>query len=485
MQVHCLTLIPVSRVTALCLKSEAYINAASLCIFFKDSYCHRRKTGYFGLAELKQLYDILVKLKMSDSAESVHLTIVNTERKLAALSESGSSESGKSRTNSFVDKDTSEKNSNHKLEKSAISNQEIVHNRHIEVDGALELNPDRTGIDVQGNIARPLIEDSEAGLVAEIKISDGTRERNVESLNQFKNEHTEIQNIPKDGSDLTQNHIETYPVSQCDRSDLHEFNADRNNEVIQKTAIEELVENMDSQVAQNHGTSCNENVCVETNLSVSLEAQNNEQDKSTGMPDNKIIHHIESTTNSDEKKLMAYEDAVITKDKSDDVIQTLGENSENLKNENSENLTNDKDKYYDTGQVSASNDNSKESCDIGAEESIKLVLDTNIETEEVFPEVVIRVADDENYLETKTDPWLDNTILPNVHTSDLINQSLAQSASPLPTSYLKSDETDDIFEDDLDLQNRSSGMGSRRTSLTSLSSLSSAEVYLEQVTGSE
>ena len=480
MQVHCLTLIPVSRVTALCLKSEAYINAASLCIFFKDSYCHRRKTGYFGLAELKQLYDILVKLRMSDSAESVHLTIVNTERKLAALSESGSSESGKSRTNSFVDKDTSEKNFNHKPDNCAISDNKIVHNRHVEVDGA-----DRTGIDVHGNLAAPLIEGSEADLVTEIKISDGTREGNVERVNMSKSEHKEIQNIPEGGSDLTQNHTETYQVLQCERNDLHETNDERSNGVIQTTANEELVQTIDSQVAQNHGASYNENVCVETNLSVSLEAQNNEQDKSTGMPDNKIIHHIESTTNRDEKKLMAFEDAVITKDKSDDVIQTSGENSENLKNEISENLTNDKGKHYDTGQVSASNDNSKESCDIGAEESIKLVLDTNIETEEVFPEVVIRVADDENYLEAKTDPLLDNTVLPNVNTSDLINQSLAQSASPLPTSYLKSDETDDIFEDDLDLQNRSSGMGSRRTSLTSLSSLSSAEVYLEQVTSGE
>ena len=571
MQVHCLSLLPVSRVTSLCFMSEAYINAASLCIHFENSFCLKRKTN-FDKNSMKTLYDTLVKAEMSELAENLHSVIMNIERKLAALSDSESTGSNKSRTNSFIDKDTAEKVPGHQTENRAIGNHGIVNDSNLEDDGSLELFVNQsedirtTTIDaklagVQNTKKDVTAEDNEPELV---EFSNINELDNAKSANNKKDDVGDSKNEIGDSvqddqqvlcieSRKNENKVNSHNVTEIKpaykSSVPPEENLERQNNLLNILTHDEKLEKSEKIICdiesshkslevnreidgiENQETNGIENQFpfqyvgqnVKSNEDISAKAAASDyktlMDSRKSYPGGEgitLIHSLETgrdlakahrTSEAETKKnngdnlcvngdedvcsLFATKDNIETvietkTDKHQAEIETGSVHSENMRTTEVETLAN-----RTSEDISVNDDQSSESV-LDTKVSHVSVIDTDLiktqsksETANIYHENTVK-------LDVVTTADVDFSVARSKSPTDAEHSSI-RSKSPAPstssqksTSSKKSGELGDILEDDLDLiQNRSSNMGSRRQSLTSLSSLSSAEVVLEQVSGSE
>ena len=461
MQVHCLSLLPVTGVTALCLKSEAFINAATLCIFFENAFCRKRKRVLFGLEELKHLYNKLIETKLLDIAENLHLAIVNIETKLAALSDSESSGSGISRTNSFIDKETPQTVSNYKIGNDSMSNLNTIYDKSNEVDESSEINQSEVVTTKSTSSEPAVIEDkdlhatSESGVNIINEVNVAKVEKTVNGMDQSRDEH----------------------IQSTDEIEVSSINSLKDSVIVSESdkgvSYEDRVR-MDKSVYNHEGyneTDVSNRVDVKTNLSLT---QNTEQDSFTD-------------TSSDHRPLCSLTSSAT------DGKEHIFENG--LVSPEADKINQYNDNLVNTAVIVASNfDNTNQidtAKDIECEESTITVVETRVITQQkevahIIETEAATTLDESDSKIRSDDTHSERDLQTNVETLGNSEQSQSKGPSPVPVAtLLKQEQADDTMEDDLDLHSRSSNMGSRRTSLTSLSSLSSAEVYMETLNSSK
>ena len=496
MQVHCLSLLPVSRVTSLCYKSESFINAASLCIHFENSFCLKRKT-HFDIHSIKKLYDELVEAKMEELAENLHSVIANIECKIAALSDSESTGSNKSRTNSFIEQNTTEKIANHKIENASIASHSNVNGK--DLDGSLELlvNQDETVTPTDTEIQVSNLINATSDVITEIEtpelvvISNSDEFADDKSGNNAKAD-TVVQNQDENAI-ISQDVITVKPVyenwSQTEESQEQENDLGNHNQQLEKdeNLIGDVVDQRigvseEMNTLQNHvgSTQIQIEMANKDFINTHIAGDSNANDTETvtvhinGDEDNckrkGTENNIETVIQSEVDKGVlgtdkgAYESIAMTRIEAF-TAETLENNSvkdaqdtEIILEAKSNNVPNDSEVTKNQSKNKAENCHHENSAN---KDKDKLTID------------------DHEAVRAKSPVFAEH--------SPVRSKSPAPSVSSQKSnSSKKSGDLDDILEDDLDLfQSRSSTMGSRRLSLTSLSSLSSAEVVLEQVAGSK
>ena len=498
MQVHCLSLLPVSRVTALCFKSEAFINAASLCIHFENSFCLKRKTN-FDINSMRILYDKLIKAEIEVIAEKLHSVILNTERKLAALSDSESTGSNKSRTNSIIEKNTSEKIPNHKIENPAITHYSNVNGNNLGVDGPLELfvnqNKDVRTSDIETKVID--FKNAMGNVITECDKPDLVAFSNAESSKDAKFDTVDSFEVQDDrqGRGLVSEMKPVFKSSVLPQENLEQQNNSLNilshNQQLEKG--ENLIcdiegdKRLDDSAEINEIETCKGSAQIQfekvskdlVNTHTAIRAYTNENDTET-------VH-----VNGDEDSCMLKE--------TEENIKTVIKSEADKDVSETDNVDSGKVATIDIESVTAE---TLENHSVNDDQGSESVVETK------FKHVSMTDTDlNKNQSENETERnHLENTMYKDIEMSAdnehsvvrakspaFIEYSPIRSKSPAPStssqksnSSRKSGDLDHILEDDLDLiQSRSSNMGSRRLSLTSLSSLSSAEVAFERVTGSE
>ena len=516
MQVHCLSLLPVSRMTSLCYKSESFINAASLCIHFENSFCLKRK-AQFDIGSIKKLYDELVEAKMEELAENLHSVIANIEQKLAAFSDSESTGSNKSRANSFIEQNTAEKITNHNIANASIASLSNVNGK--DLDGSLELfvNQNETVTATDTVIQVTNLTHATSDVITEIEtpdlvvISNSDEFDDDKSVNYAKAD-TVVQGQGKDqNSIIFQNTIaEETPI--CKNSVQSEESQKQENNLVNNISNTQQLEKDVKLISD-----------VVDNKRIGVIEEINELQNHVG---NTQIH-VES-----ENKDLVNTAIAIGSNATDTKTVTVNINGDDScmckETENSiKNLIQSKTDEGVSGTDIADSENiatmHKESVTGETVENVPANDDLSSKTvlETTCNRVSLRDADNiKSQLENATDthhhensankdkdmlaiydhqgarsksPVFAEHLPVRAKSPAVAEHSPVRSKSPAPSvssqksnSSRKSGDLDDILEDDLDLiQSRSSTMGSRRLSLTSLSSLSSAEVVLEQVAGSK
>ena len=513
MQVHCLSLLPVSRVTALCFKSEAFINAASLCIHFENSFCLKRKTN-FDINSMRILYDKLFKAEMEELAEKLHSVILNTERKLAALSDSESTGSSKSRTNSFIEKNTSEKIPNHKIENPAITHYNNVNGNTLDVDGSLELfvnqNEDVRTADIETKVTDfkiamgdVITESDRPDLVA---FSNFKELGNAESSNNARFDTDDSDKVQNDhqGLGLDEIKVTSQDISAMrpvyKSSDLPQENLEQQNNSLNILTHNQQLEKGEKLICDmedDKQLDVNEEMNIIENLEGSAQIQVEKANRDLVNTHTAIgAYTIEADTET--IHVNGDEDSCMVKEIEDNIRTVIKSEADK---EMSETDNGDLGNVVTT-HIESVTAETLENISVNEDQGSERELDTIISHVSVIDTDLIKNQSENemqsNHFENKINKDNETSadfghLVVRAKSPAYTEYSPIRSKSPAPsTSSLKSNSSrksgdlDDILEDDLDLiQSRSSNMGSRRLSLTSLSSLSSAEVVLEQVAGSK
>ena len=503
MQVHHLTLLPVTRVVSLYLKSEEFINAASLCISFENTFYRRRKREQLGIKDLKSLYDKMIEMKVLDTAEKLHTAIVNIEQKLQTLSDSESSGSGTSRTNSFVEREKPGTSSNHKIENYPIASLDISSVRNLETDRMSKIDHSVNAIDLKQNSVLPVTEQKDFNVSMNSKSTDNSsvttsdniindtgqsKEDCINTSGQLGNVATSLRNAL--GSHLISETVNK-DVLKTDKLVPESAGYDMNNTSekvnIQMNVSEtqNIEQNNFTDISSDHKASCipigsgdtSKIQMVENGPMSSNIIQNSEHQV---VLDNRVLA---SPIKMDSVNIDNVATAVISElnTKTSDIKENEQQTKPSLIKESEQNTkTNDiKENEQQTKSIVVlESEQSTKTSDIKASEQ-RTEASVIKDKEGNHTEIVITPAYDEDHSKTRSD---DNSLKSAVSAEETEERPL----SPVPlVTLMKQELEDDIIEDDLDLQSKSSNMGSRRTSLTSLSSLSSAEVYMESITGSK
>ena len=510
MQVHHLTLLPVTRVISLYLKSEEFINAASLCISFENTFCRRRKREQLGIKDLKSLYDKMIEMKALDTAEKLHTAIVNIEQKLQTLSDSESSGSGTSRTNSFVEREKPGTSSNHKIKNYPIASLEISSVRNLETDRMSKIDHSVNAIDLKQNSVLSVTEQKDLNVSMNSKTTDNssvttseniisdtgqTKEDCINTSGQLGNVATSLKNAI--GSHLISETVNKV-VLKTDKLVPESAGCDMNN-ISEKVNIQtqNIEQNNFTDISSDHKASC---IPIGSGDTSKIQIVGN------GPLSSDINQSNENQVVLDERVLAS----PIKMDSVDiDNIATVVESEQNAKaidikeneRQTKSSVIKESEQNTKTNDIKENEQRTKSSVIKESEQQTKSIVDTESEQntkasdikaseqrteasvikdkEGKHTEIVITPAFDEDNSKTRSD---DYSLKSAVSAEETVERPL----SPVPLiTLMKQELEDDIIEDDLDLQSKSSNMGSRRTSLTSLSSLSSAEVYMESITGSK
>ena len=515
MQVHHLTLLPVTRVVSLYLKSEEFINAASLCISFENTFCRRRKREQLGINDLKSLYDKIIKMKALDTADKLHTAIVNIEQKLQTLSDSESSGSGTSRTNSFVEREKPGTSSNHKIENYPIASLENSSVRNLETDRMSKIDHSVNAIDLKQNSVLPVTEQKDFNVSMNSKTTDNssvtTSENIINDTGQTKEECIDTSGKLGNVATSLKNALGSHLISETvNKDDL------KTDKLVPESAGYDM-NNTSEKVNIQMNVSQTQN--IEQNNFTDISSDHKASCIPIGSGDTSKIQIVENgplssdIIQSNEDQVVLDERVLASPIKMDSVnidnVATVKESEQNAKTidikENEQqtksSVIKESEQNTKTNDIKENEQRTESSVIKESEQQTKSIVDTESEQntkasyikaseqrteasvikdkEGNHTEIVITPAFDVDNSKTRSD---DNSLKLDVSPEEFVERPL----SPVPLiTLMKQELEDDIIEDDLDLQSKSSNMGSRRTSLTSLSSLSSAEVYMESITGSK
>lgn len=110
MELQCLSFQSVTTVIPLYLHGNNLESAAHMCIYYKNVFLHKHVRKKFGVAELNRVYDGLVAAQIGELADKLHEVIVTVEKKIASETENDvenqrendSLSSGRSRSSSAM-----------------------------------------------------------------------------------------------------------------------------------------------------------------------------------------------------------------------------------------------------------------------------------------------------------------------------------------------------------------------------------------------